>query len=315
MFERNLEDNIWELHKSLKNKTYKHSSYDSFFIQDPKVRHIHKASVRDRLLHHAIVRHLNPVFEPTFIHDSYSCRMDKGTHKGVEQFVSYARKMSKNFSRPCWVLKCDVKKFFPSIDQNILLDIVFKRVHDPDVRWLVKEVVESFRSNLTVDHSYPKGLPLGNITSQLFSNVYLNELDRFMKHVMKERYYVRYADDFLVLSPERQGCFSKIQPIGDFLETHLKLTLHPNKIVVRKFSQGVDFLGYVCFPNFRITRLKTEKRIFKKIRENAKLVKEEKLSWDSFNQSLQSYLGVLTHSNSYRLRQDLRNQVFFWLGR
>ncbi len=146
-FERNLEDNLWDLHASLVGREYRHGPYSSFFIQDPKLRHIHKASVRDRVLHHAVVKHLAPMFEPTFIHDSYSCRIGKGTHKGVEQFVAYARRESNNFKRALWVLKCDVRKFFASIDQGVMLEILFGKVYDEDTRWLLRDIVGSFRSN------------------------------------------------------------------------------------------------------------------------------------------------------------------------
>jgi len=314
IFEHDLEDNLWELHRVLADRTYKHSGYSSFFVQDPKVRHIHKALVRDRVLHHAIVKHLNPIFEPNFIYDSYSCRINKGTHRGVEAFTEHARQVSKNWTIPCWVLKCDIRKFFASIDQNILLDIVFKQVTDPDARWLINEVVSSFRSEFTIDSKEPKGLPIGNLTSQLFANVYLNELDQFMKHRLKEHHYIRYADDFVILHTQRDHCFDIIKPINKFLKEVLKLELHPNKITIRKFSQGVDFLGYVCFPHFVIPRVKTKDRIFNKIHQNILLYKRKQLTEKSLNQSIYSYLGILSHSNSFELQQELENKMFFWLN-
>ena len=314
LFERKLEDNIWKLHESLRDKTYAHLPYESFFVHDPKVRHIHKASVRDRVLHHAIVKLLNPIFEPAFISDSYSCRINKGAHRGVQRFISYARRESENYTQPCWVLKCDVKKFFASVDHGVLLEILFRRIHDDDTRWLLNEVVSSFRSEVSRDLAKPKGLPIGNLTSQLFANVYLNELDQFMKHALKERYYVRYADDFVMLHTQRDHCLKLIKPVGKFLSEQLKLDLHPRKILLRKFSQGVDFLGYNCFPHVVIPRLKTEQRIFKKLKEKAKLVKDGLLPFDYFNQAVQSYLGVLSHGSTFRLQEDLKNQIFFWLN-
>lgn len=313
LFERYLEDNIWMLRGSLRNKTYRHQPYKAFFIRDPKVRHIHKASVRDRLLHHAVARHLNPIFDPTFISDSYSCRVGKGTHKGVERFVTFGRRVSKNFTNPCWVLKCDIKKFFATIDHAALLSILFRRITDPDTRWLLREIVSSFQSELTTAADEPKGVPIGNLTSQLFANMYLNEFDQFVKHELKEKYYIRYADDFVVLHPQRAHCMDIVEPINAFLKTQLKLELHSRKIIVRKFPQGVDFLGYVCFPHFRIPRLATEKRVFRKIREKARLVRNGGLSPESFHQTVQSYFGILDHSDSFQLRQELENQIFFWL--
>ena len=313
IFEHNLEDNIWELHRILADRTYKHSGYSSFFVQDPKVRHIHKALVRDRVLHHAIVKHLNPIFEPNFIYDSYSCRIDKGTHRGVEAFTEHARQVSKNWTIPCWVLKCDVRKFFASIDHKVLIDIVFKQVTDPDARWLINEVVSSFKSEFTINPEEPKGLPIGNLTSQLFANVYLNELDQFMKHQLKEKHYIRYADDFVILHPQRDHCLEIVKSINRFLKDVLKLELHPNKITIRKFSQGVDFLGYVCFPHFVIPRDRTRDRIFDKIHGNILLYKRKQRTLESLGQSINSYLGILSHSNSFELQQELENEIFFWL--
>jgi retron-type reverse transcriptase len=232
----------------------------------------------------------------------------------VQRFIWYARRESKNYTRPCWVLKCDVKKFFASIDHGVLLKILFQRIHDNDTQWLVKKVISSFQSELTRDSSKPKGLPLGNLTSQLFANVYLNELDQFIKHTLRERFYIRYADDFVMLHTQRDHCLKLIKPIGKFLFSELKLHLHPRKLLLRKFAQGVDFLGYNCFPYVILPRLKTEQRIFKKLREKAMLVKEGLLPFEYFNQAVQSYLGVLGHGNTFRLQEDLENQIFFWLN-
>ena len=190
-------DNIIDLHQDLKNKTYKHSSYHAFNISDPKPRNIHKASVRDRLLHHAIYRVLYPYFDNKFIHDSYSCRLGKGTHRAMESFKFFGRIVSKNNTKQCFILKCDIKKFFATIDHNSLRYIVMNYISDKDINWLISEIVESF-------HTLPgKGLPLGNLTSQLLVNIYMNEFDQFMKHKLKVKYYIRYADDFVILSSNK----------------------------------------------------------------------------------------------------------------
>jgi retron-type reverse transcriptase len=144
VFERHLEDNIFALHEELRAKSYRHDQYTSFYITDPKVRHIHKASVKDRVVHHAIFKILYPIFDPSFIHDSYSCRIDKGTHRAVKRLEQFIRKVGKNDSGQCFVLKCDIKKFFASVDQEILSEIIERRVSDPDLLWLMKEIVGSF---------------------------------------------------------------------------------------------------------------------------------------------------------------------------
>ncbi len=143
-FEFQLEQNIFSLYEDLKSKKYRHGPYHGFCISDPKLRHIHKATVRDRVLHHAVFKILNPIFEPTFIPDSFSCRADKGNHKGVITVENMARKVSRNYKSNCYVLKCDIKKFFDSVDHEILLKIISKKIIDEDTMWLMKEIVHSF---------------------------------------------------------------------------------------------------------------------------------------------------------------------------
>ena len=290
-FEFLLEQNIFNLHNELKTKSYKHSPYHSFFIQDPKQRHIHKAEVKDRLVHHAVFSVLNPLFEPTFIDFSFSCRKGKGTHKGVETLGKILRTASRNNTKPCFVLKCDIRKFFRSVDHKILFSIIEERVKDLDVLWLVREIIESF----------PDGVPIGNLTSQLFANVYLNRLDQFVKNKLKVRFYLRYTDDFILVSDSPDILKSWLAYIKLFLEQSLKLQLHPNKVVIRKYHQGIDFLGYVQFPKFRILRNKTKRRVIKKLYKGMK------------EPALNSYLGILSHCDAGGFSDFLKNQ--FWLQR
>jgi retron-type reverse transcriptase len=285
-FEFNLEDNIFQLHKDLISKTYKHSVYKSFYVRDPKLRHIHKACVRDRVLHQAIFRILYPVFDRNFIFDSYSCRFKKGTHRAVNHLNTFARKCSQNWRKDIFVLKCDVRKFFGSINKGILLNLIKRRVEDENVLWLIKIIIDSFNKESD------EGLPLGNVTSQLFSNIYLNELDWFIKRQLKEKYYIRYCDDFVLISKDKSHLENVILVLNDFLLKKLKLFLHPDKISIRKYNQGIDFLGYVNFSHFRTLRTKTKRRIFRKIK-----LLEGNLS----ENSLQSYLGILDHCNGYKL--------------
>ncbi len=283
------------MHQELKSKIYRHSPYYSFYVKDPKIRHIHKACVKDRVLHHAIFRILYPLFDKFFIFDSYSCRNEKGTHKAVKRLNVFLQKVSKNNTRQAHALKCDVKKFFDSIDQDILLGLVKSKIKDSNVMWLLEAIVRSFE----------KGLPLGNVVSQLFSNIYLNELDQFVKHVLKVKYYIRYCDDFVIVEENREKFEYYVKEIDCFLKSKLKLTLHPNKIVVRKYHQGIDFLGYVSFPNHKIVRVKTKDRMLKNILAKIVLLKNKEISEGVFNKTLQSYLGVLTHCNSYELREEI----------
>lgn len=281
-FEFNLEDNLFQLYGELKGELYYPDSYVSFYVQDPKLRHIHKASVRDRVLHQAIFRVLCPIFDKGFIYDSYSSRLGKGTHIAVERLGIFLRKLSKNYRRPVFALKCDISKFFDSIDQEILLDLIKKKIFDQNTIWLIEKIIKSF------EKSPGKGLPLGNVTSQLFANVYLNELDQFIKHELKIKYYLRYCDDFIILG-NKEDFAEIINRINKFLANNLGLILHPNKIIIRKFFQGIDFLGYVTRPYCVVLRTKTKRRLLRKINKI----------------NLQSYLGLLKHCCGYKIQEQI----------
>lgn len=311
-FERNVEENIFDLHRELKAKRYKHGEYTGFWIRDPKPRHIHKATVRDRVLHHAIFNTLNPIFEPTFIAQSFSCRVGKGTHKGIETLGTVTNKISENGYKSTFALKCDVKKFFDSVDHDVLLKVISRKIKDADAMWLLSEIVKSFISKEANIFEH-KGLPIGNLTSQLFANVYMNEFDQFMKHGLRVKYYLRYTDDFVVVSGEKEYLEGLLPLISTFLKDKLCLGLHPNKVTVRKFHQGIDFLGYVVLPHYRQLRTKTKKRIFNKIFSRVLEQKRGIISNGTLEQSFQSYLGVLSHADSYELSQELKNQFWFWL--
>lgn len=285
-FERFLMRNVLVLHEDLKQRTYQHGGYHAFKISDPKPRDIHKALVRDRLLHHAIYRQLYPFFNHTFISDSYSCRREKGTHRAMNRFQAFAYRVSKNNTRTCWVLKCDIRKFFASIDQEILIDILDGYIPDEDIRWLLGRVVESFKT------TNGKGLPLGNLTSQLLVNIYMNEFDQFVKHRLKAKYYIRYADDFVLLSDNRSWLTSLIPRIEEFLGKRLKLKLHPKKVSITALTSGVDFLGWVHFFDHRVLRTVAKRRMFRRIREAG-----------GREETVQSYFGLLRHGNTRKLAQ------------
>ena len=278
-FEWRLEENIFQLHRELKTKTYRHGPYSGFYINDPKRRHIHKATVRDRVLHHAIYSVISPIFERTFIPYSFSCRIGFGTHRGVRAIENMARQVSRNGTRPCWALKCDVQKFFDSVDHDILLTMLKRRIKDADTVWLLREIINGF--SLGPGPLFgSKGLPIGNLTSQLFANVYLNELDQFMKQTLHIRHYARYTDDFIILDADRESLEQLIPVIGRFLTDHLALTLHPKKVEIRKFNQGIDFLGYVVLPWHTRLRTRTKRRMFTKLRQRIR-EREREYSWQS----------------------------------
>jgi len=312
-FEWNLEENIFKLHGELIDRSYKHSDYVSFFINDPKRRHIHKASVRDRVLHHAVFKILNPVFEPSFIHTSFSCRINKGTHKATITLSKMLTKVSKNNTNKCFVLKCDIKKFFDTVNQEILKNIISKRVKDKDTLWLLDRIIEGYSTKFStlLDR---RGIPIGNLTSQLFANVYMNELDQFVKHVLKVKHYVRCTDDFVIVHGDVKYLKNLISQIAIFLKNELDISLHSRKVTINKAGRGVDFLGYVILPNHKAVRTKTKNRAFKKLKLKVKDTKNDKISEDLLEQTLNSYLGVFSHANTYKLSEEFKNQYWFWLN-
>lgn len=286
MFGRDLMDSIFELHYQLKNQAYRHGGYHAFNISDPKPRNIHKACVRDRLVHHAIYRCLYPFFDKKFIFDSYSCRIGKGTHKAMNRFREFGYKVSKNNTKTCWVLKCDIRKFFASVDHGVLLDILRGYIFYPKILWLLSEVIGSFSFSPGI------GLPLGNLTSQLLVNIYMNEFDQFVKHRLKAKLYIRYADDFVLLSDSRAELKERIPVIRDVLMNRLKLDLHPNKVFVKTLASGVDFLGWVHFPDHRVPRTTTKRRMARKMSNNPS------------SETVASYLGLLKHGNTNKLKEQ-----------
>jgi retron-type reverse transcriptase len=283
-------DSIIQLHRDLVEKTYRHGSYFAFKISDPKPRDIHKADLRDRIVHHAIYRIIYPFFDSKFIFDSYSCRKNKGTHRAIDRFREFGRKISYNNTRTAWVLKGDIKKFFANIDHEILINILKRHIDDMDTLLLLEKIIDSFNT----DGKNGVGIPLGNLTSQLLVNIYMNEFDQFVKRKLKVKYYIRYADDFLILNENRLYLQELIPKLSDFLETKLKLFLHPKKFFIKTLASGVDFLGWVHFIYHRIPRTSTKRRILNRLQEN-----ESK-------ETLTSYLGLLSHGNTYKLTQKIK---------
>ncbi len=223
--------------------------------------------------------------------DSYSCRNDKGTHRAINRFHDFAYWSSYGHTKTIWVLKCDVKKFFASIDHEVLFKILEWYIPDTDIMWLVQNIVESFRSIKD-----GVGLPLGNLTSQLFVNIYMNEFDQFMKHTLNAKYYIRYADDFVILHQNRRWLEHILGKIHLFLREKLHLTLHPDKISIKTFASGVDFLGWVYFPTHRVLRTATKKRMLRNIE-----MKKVKSDAEKLEATIQSYRGMLSHGNGYKL--------------
>ena len=210
-------------------------------------------------------------------------------YEATKTFKRFEYKVSQNHTRTAWVLKCDVRKFFASIDQKVLIEILESYISDKNIIWILKKIIGSFYSTRE-----GIGLPLGNLTSQLLVNIYMNEFDQFVKHRIKAKYYIRYADDFVILSEDKKELEDMLPRITDFLLRRLKLHLHPNKISITTVASGVDFLGWVHFPDHRVLRTVTKRRMFRNIK-----IKNGK------PETLRSYLGLLKHGNTKVLRTKL----------
>jgi len=310
-----------------KRNAYAHGQYTRFVVCDPKRREIAKASVRDRVLHHAIHRVLAPLFDVSFIFDSYSSRAGKGTHTAGKRFRQFAWALSRNHTKTVWVLQLDVRRFFDSVDHEVLLGLLRKKIlnletfvcHcEPEWRcnpgctgrniWITtsrrnaetrndgKENMESLLHLLEIivrsfETAPGKGIPLGNLTSQLFSNVYLDPLDQFAKRILRAEYYLRYADDIAILSRDRAFLERCRDEISGFLGRELGLELHPKKVTLKRWHEGIDFLGYVHFPFHAILRTKTKRRI------SARLSPK----------NAASYFGVTRHVRAHGIERNMRD--------
>jgi RNA-directed DNA polymerase len=252
---------------------------------------------------------LSNIFDKTFFCHSFSRRIGKGTHAGVNQLHKVMRKVSRNNTQACFALKMDIQRFFDSVDHATLKSLLRKRVQDHQVLWLTDQIIDSFRSQ--PDSTRNIGLPLGNVTSQIFANVYLHPLDDFVKHTLRQKYYLRYCDDFIMVAHEKSQLTALIEPISDFLAQQLRLTLHPKKIIVSNMHQGIDFLGYVLFLNHRLLRTSTRRRMQRRLKTKYEAYWQRQVDGTHMDQCLQSYLGILSHANAHHLAQSLKNA--YWI--
>jgi retron-type reverse transcriptase len=319
-FEINAEENIFKLEQELKNRTYHPSRSILFAAKKPKLREIFAAEFRDRVVHHILARELEKIWEPIFIHDSYACRDNKGTHKAVVRLQSFLRRITKNGNVRAYYLQLDIKDFFTSINKELLFTIIRKRVENPEVLWLTEKILfwdctESYvrRGNPHLLLNIPtnktlfgkenlSGLPIGNLTSQFFANIYLNELDQYVKHVLKAHYYLRYVDDFVILSPDASQLSTWQSQIEEFLTNRLKLRLHPKRRKLLLISNGIDFLGYIVRPGYVLVRRRVVNNLKEKIRQFRQAREKD---FRKFHDMVASYLGHFKHANAYRLTNKL----------
>ncbi len=283
-FEMHFEDNIFPLYEEVKNDRYKHSSYTYFQIFDNKKRDIYKAEIRDRIIHQIIYDYLVACFSTTFIADSYASRVNKGQYKALNAFC-YFVKLASDTQKNCYVLKCDVRKYFDSIDHNVLLNLIEEKVSCRKTMKIIKEIISSYHA----PSLFQKGIPLGNITSQIFANIYLNALDQYVKKELKCRFYIRYNDDLVVVFPNKKYLTNIRDKIVLFVKEELLLDIPIQKTSIRKIRWGVDFLGFVILPRAILLRDKTKNKIYLNIKRKNML----------------SYLSILKYCNSYNLKTKI----------
>ena len=316
-FDFQLERELFRLRTELTEKTWQPGPYTSFFIYEPKKRLISAAPYRDRVVHHALCNIIEPLFERGFIHDSYANRKDKGTHRAVDRYTEFCRKNR-------YVLQCDIRKYFPSIDHEILYQLVVRRIKDPDALWLIKHIIDSSNPQEPIHAYFPgddlftpferrRGLPIGNLTSQFLANVYLNGFDHFVKRDLGCRYYIRYVDDFVVFSDDKDFLHQVKQQMAAYL-TDLRLQLHPGKCQIFPVTQGATFLGYRIFPTHRLLKRENAHRFQRRLREMQHAYAHCGLTLEQVDQSIQSWIAHAGHAATFGLRRKLLSGAIFQRG-
>jgi retron-type reverse transcriptase len=313
LFNFQLEKELFALQTELETETYLPDTYHAFYIYEPKPRMISAAPYRDRVVHHALCNIISPILEESMIYDSYANRKGKGTHAVIKRYQYFAKQYK-------YVLKCDIQKFFPSIDHEILKQQIRKKIICTKTLGLIDKIIDNSNLQEPADVYFEgddlftpferrKGLPIGNLTSQLWGNYYLNELDKFMKETLKCKGYVRYVDDFAVFANEKAALHQILSKIAFFLKD-FRLKLHPKKCHVYPLSEGVPFLGHRLFPHFRLLKKENVRRARKRLRKLAKNYHSGVHSWEEIYPRLQSWLAHAKFSCTFRLR----NQIIceFW---
>jgi hypothetical protein len=338
-FERNYETRLFELYEEIINERYIISPSICFISFKPLKREIFAANFRDRIVHHFIYNYISPIFERLFINDNYSCRIGRGTSYGIKRLNHFIRSCSNNYKKDCYILKLDIKGYFMAIDHHVLYrkvektlnrfretedfntDLVLRLIrqvifHDSTIDCLLKGKKEDWQGLPKTKSLFfagkDKGLPIGNLTSQLFGNVYLNDFDHFVKYELNCNYYGRYVDDIVIVHQDKEYLKSIIPLLRDYLKDNLSLELHPKKIYLQHYSKGVRFLGAVIKP-YRIYIGNQTKKSFCKKTEywNEFLIENHNMSkkdLDMFLSSENSYLGIIKRYSTYRLRKKIMTQ-------
>ena len=302
-FEENLNENLNQLRFELLTQAYKPKPLETFILRDPKTRKISKSDFRDRVIHHAICNIIEPIFEKTFISDSYANRMGKGGLNAIKKFDAFKRKVSKNNTIKCYVLKADIKHYFENVNHKILLSLLKKKIKDKQIINLIKIILENHNSK-----KEGQGMPLGNLTSQFFANIYLNELDQFIKHVLRVKYYVRYVDDFVILNNSKPTLEKQRKEINSFLKQNLELELHPEKTKIITLKQGVKFLGFRIFFYHKLLHQRNTRKFRNKLQQLRRDYEKGIIDREKIIESFEGHLAYATNANTYKYRKNLTRE-------
>ncbi len=317
-FEYNLADNLLALQGELETRTYQPGAYYSFYIHDPKRRLISAAPFRDRVVHHALCNLIEPVFERSFIHDSYANRVGKGTHRALDRAQAFARRFR-------YVLQCDLRQFFPSVDHGALKEVLARKLPDPGVLWLVDRILESGAGVLGDEYDMvwfpgddlfaanrPRGLPIGNLTSQFWANCLLNPIDHFIKRDLRCPGYLRYVDDLALFGDDKRALWAGREALVERL-ARLRLSIHPGAHP-RPTGEGFPFLGFVVFPTHR--RLKRRKVVAyrRRLHQLAAACVAGQRTQEAVVASLLGWLNHARYGDTWGLRQGIVNHIRFIHG-
>ncbi len=307
-FEFYLEKELIRLQRQLQNGDYRPGSYRLFTIYERKPRQIAAAPFRDRVVHHAIMNCIEPGLDPTFIQDSYACRKGKGVHQAVNRYQTWAR-------RYAYALKLDVVQYFASIDHQILKHKLYRRIKDKQVLCLLDTIIDGspIAEEGDAKISMRKGIPIGNLTSQFFANLYLDDLDHYVQQELKVHAYLRYVDDMVILDDDK----SRLHDIRSKIEERLgveRLRLHPRKAQVSPVTKGLNLLGYLVYPASRRLRNDNGHRFYRRLRGFAEGYNQGRLDFSDFDPSVQSWIGHAIHADTYGLRRTIFSNVVFRRG-
>ena len=309
--------NLEKLKEKVSNGTYKPKKYNIFKVHEPKERVIAAPKFEDKIVQFAVHNVINDDFERKFIHDSYACQKDKGTHAAADRIQHFLGKAKWQWGNP-WIVKADIRKFFYSIDHKILKKILDKKIKCQRTLKLLFKIIDNSPDEVGLpepyyDNKFYVGLPLGNVTSQLFANLYLNELDQYCKRKLSLKYYVRYMDDMGVIVKTRNKAKIIKKKMSEFVKRKLNLKMNKRKTKIFPLAQGLNMVGYKIWPTHKLLRNSTKKRIKQKLSKFKRLIKENKISISKVEQILNSWKGHADHASSenfYRYLENRFNYIF-----